>query len=84
MVLFRTVKIKSFSMLCYFYMEQNTQQSHISLEEKIDAIYRSVEKTRKYFLITMWITVILFVLPLIGLLFVIPAFIRSYSSLLGI
>ncbi len=47
---------------------------------KIDAIYVSVEKTRKYFLITMWITIILFVLPLLGMLIAIPMFIRAYMS----
>ncbi len=45
---------------------------------KIDAIYKSVEKTRKYFLAIIWVSVICFVLPLIGLMFVLPAFISSY------
>ena len=48
---------------------------------KIDAIYASVEKTRKYFQWTMIITVALFVLPLIGLLFAVPAFLSSYSQI---
>ncbi len=47
-------------------------------EIKIDAIYTSVEKTRKYFLIIIWVSVIAFILPLIGLIFVIPAFINNY------
>ena len=47
-------------------------------ESKIDAIYVSVEKTRKYFLAIIWISVIAFVLPLIGLMFVIPAFMNNY------
>lgn len=45
---------------------------------KIDAIYKSVEKTRKYFLVVMWVSVIAFVLPLIALAFVIPSFIETY------
>lgn len=49
-------------------------------ETKIDAIYVSVEKTRKYFLAIIWISVIMFVLPLIGLAFVIPAFLNNYMS----
>lgn len=52
-------------------------------DAKIDAIYVSVEKTRKYFLITMWVSLALFVLPLIGLLFAIPAFINSYLGALN-
>lgn len=50
---------------------------------KIDAIYTSVEKSRKYFLTTMWITVLVIVLPMIGLLFVIPSFLSSYANILG-
>ena len=43
-------------------------------EEKLDAIYRSAEKTRKYFLFNLILSVVLFVLPLIGLLIIIPQF----------
>ncbi len=46
--------------------------------KKIDAIYISVEKTRKYFITTFWITILALVIPLIGLLFVIPQFLSSY------
>jgi len=52
--------------------------------EMIDAIFKSVEKTRKYFLIIIWITVIAFVLPLIGMMFAIPNFLESYSAILSI
>ncbi|MEK7514567.1 MAG: hypothetical protein AAB587_01985 [Patescibacteria group bacterium] len=47
-------------------------------EIKIDAIWKSVEKTRKYFLMIMWVSIILFVLPLIGIIFVLPSFLNSY------
>ena len=50
------------------------------LEEKIDAIYESVEKTRKYFMVVMWVTLALVVLPALGLVFAIPAFINSYTA----
>ena len=59
-------------------MEQEFTQRIGELEKKIDAIYISVEKTRKYFLWTMIITVLLFVLPLIGLAFTIPMFLNNY------
>lgn len=48
--------------------------------QKIEAIYKSVEKTRKYFLTIIWITVIGFVLPLIGLGFAIPSFLSNYVA----
>lgn len=51
-------------------------------DKKLDAIYVSTEKTRKYFLITMWVSIALFVLPLIGLLFAIPSFLSLYTSTL--
>ena len=43
-------------------------------EKKIDAIYVSVEKTRKYFVWILILWVSLFVLPLIGIMFAIPFF----------
>ncbi len=43
-------------------------------ERKIDAIYKSVEQTRKIFLTTVIISIVTFVLPLIGLIFIIPWF----------
>lgn len=50
------------------------------LEKKIDAVYISTEKTRKYFQWTMIITVVMFVLPILGLIIVIPMFISNYTS----
>ena len=59
------------------------QEIKTKLEEqsaKIDAVLESVEKTRKYFLTTMWITVLVIVIPMIGLFFVIPQFLNSYVA----
>jgi hypothetical protein len=63
-------------------MESEIQNKLTVLEQKIDAIYISVEKTRKYFQWTMIVTLVALVLPMIGLLFVVPAFLTSYSSAL--
>jgi hypothetical protein len=52
-------------------------------QKKIDLIYISVEKTRKYFFWTMVITIALFILPLIGLVFAVPSFLSSYSTALN-
>ncbi len=49
---------------------------------KIDAILKSVKKTEMYFKVTLWVTVIMFVLPLIGLLFVVPMVISTYTGAL--
>ncbi|MBP7006639.1 MAG: hypothetical protein KBC44_01635 [Candidatus Pacebacteria bacterium] len=65
-------------------MDPETKNKLTELEAKIDAIYSSVEKTRKYFLTIIWITVIAIVLPIIGLFFAIPSFLSSYGSLSGL
>ncbi len=65
-------------------MEQDILKKLEEQEEKINAIYQSVEKTRKYFLVIIWITIIAVVLPIIGLLFAIPSFVSNYDSLLNI
>lgn len=49
-------------------------------DQKLDAIYRSVEKTRKYFFWTMVAQLALFLLPLIGLMFAIPFFLSTFSK----
>jgi len=49
-------------------------------EKKLDMIYRSAEKTRKYFLWTLIASLVLFILPLIGLLFVIPQYLQTLSG----
>ena len=60
-------------------MDQETLNKLGALEKKIDAIYSSVEKTRKYFLFTLVITVVMIVLPIIGLVVVIPIFLSSLN-----
>lgn len=50
------------------------------MEQKIDMLYASVERVRKYFLVFLWGSVAMFALPLVGLVFAIPAFLSIYSS----
>ena len=50
-----------------------------ALEAKIDAVYVSSEKIRKYFLWTGIITLALIVLPLIVLPLILPAFLSSLT-----
>ena len=62
-------------------MDPQHQEISIKLEgieKKIDATFASAEKTRKYFLWTMIITLLVFFLPLVALIFVIPMFLGSY------
>lgn len=64
-------------------MDPKTQEQLDELSVRVEAIYKSVEKTRKYIQWTVWITIALFVLPLVGMMFAIPALLSSYSSLMG-
>jgi CHASE3 domain sensor protein len=60
-----------------------TEEISKKLEEqdkKLENIYRSVEKTRKYFLWTLIITVVTIFIPLIALAFIIPWFLHIMSS----
>ncbi len=47
---------------------------------KADKAYQAAEKVRKYLFWTGVVTVALIVLPLIGLVFVIPQFINNYVN----
>jgi len=49
-------------------------------QELLEKTYKSAEKTRKYFLYTAIFTVLAFLLPLIGLMFIIPSFINTYTN----
>jgi len=64
-------------------MEQEVLEKLKEQDKKLNAIYQSVEKTRRYFLWTLVIAIIMIVLPLIGLVIVIPHFLDIYTSVLG-
>ncbi len=48
--------------------------------KKLEEIRQSVEKMRKFFLWTLIITAVVIILPLIGLIFVIPQFLDLYTG----
>ena len=55
----------------------------LAIEKKIDAIYETTEKTRKYFMWTLVVTIALVVLPAFGLVFAIPSFLSTYNETLN-
>jgi len=61
-------------------MEQEIIKKLEEQEGKIDAIYKSVEKTRKYFLWTLIITVVTVVLPLIAAAIMVPWMLKTITS----
>lgn len=65
-------------------MEQDLQARLDAQDKKLEDIYASSEKMRKYFLWTLIITVVTVVLPLVALALVLPWFLRTLSSAYGI
>jgi type IV secretory pathway component VirB8 len=61
-------------------MDEETRRLLAEQDAKLNAIYESVEKTRKYFLTTIIISVVVMVLPLIGLVFVLPTALDSMTG----
>jgi hypothetical protein len=49
-------------------------------DRKLDAIYASVEKTRKYFFWTLIASIVMFVLPLLGIMIAIPWLLSMLSE----
>ena len=56
---------------------QNKLEEH---SQKLDKIYTSVEKTRKYFLWTLIATVVFLVLPLVVFLFILPTILSTLTG----
>ena len=59
-------------------MDSDIQNRLLEIERKVDAVFVSSEKTRKYFRIILWVTVLGLVIPLVASVFVIPFFTSSY------
>lgn len=60
-------------------MEPEILKKFEEQDKKLDAIFRSAEKTRKYFLWTLIITLAVLFLPLVGLAFVIPFYLKTLN-----
>ena len=61
-------------------MDQDLEKRLMALEQKIDATYQSAEKMRKYFKWTLIVSIIVIVLPMLGLVFAIPKFLGTLSA----
>lgn len=54
-----------------------------ALEKKIDDLVRSIKTIKNIFRWILILSVVMFVLPLIGLVFVIPKFLSTYTGALN-
>lgn len=52
-----------------------------AIEAKVDAAYKAADKARAYLFWTGVVTIVLFVVPLIGLVFALPSFLNYYGTL---
>ena len=64
-------------------MEEKILKKIEEQEKKLDKIYDSVEKVRKYFLFMIIMAVTVFILPLIGFVFMIPRMMGLYTDMIG-
>jgi hypothetical protein len=66
-------------------MEQTPQPQKeidlVVLEQKIDKLQKSMDKMNRYFFWTGVLTLVFFVLPLVGLLFAVPYIASQYSQM---
>ena len=60
-------------------MDQELGQKLAQLERKIEAVGATAEKTRKYFLWMLILSLVFLFLPLIGLMFALPMFFQALS-----
>lgn len=61
-------------------IDPEIQKKFEEINTKLDAIFKSTERTRKIFTWTLILSVVMFVLPLIGLMFAIPTFFSLMKS----
>mgnify|MGYP001270233644 CR=1 FL=1 len=62
-------------------MEQEILQKLEELNKKVEKSAKQIQQMKKYFLWTLIVSIAVVVLPLIGLMFMIPQFISLYSNL---
>lgn len=65
-------------------MEQEILNRLQAQEDLLQKVYISTEKTRKYFMWTLIVSVAVILLPLVGLMFVVPAFLSTIGAAYGI
>jgi hypothetical protein len=63
-------------------MDEELRNKIETMSGQMDAVHKSVERLRKFFMWTLIITAAMFILPLIGLLFLIPWYLNTISGLI--
>ena len=62
-------------------MDQELVKKIDELAQKVDDVQKTVAQLRTYFLWAMIISIAVIVLPMIGLVFVVPQFLDTYKNI---
>ena len=73
--------LASFTYVSIFRKMDDINKKIETLQAKVDAVYVSVEKTRRYFQWTLIATVVTVLLPLLGIIILIPHYLRMIGQL---
>ena len=57
-----------------------SEERFTALEQKLDKTYKSAERTRKYILATLIISLVVFIVPLIGVMIAAPMALKSLTA----
>ncbi len=71
-------------MFAILFNMENLEQQMARMEQKIDAIYASAEKSRKYMLTMLVGTIAMIVLPLLAAAVIVPMALSSLGAAYGI
>jgi len=61
-------------------MDPDLQQKITQLEQKIDQMQKTLDQFKQYFKWTMILSIVFFVLPLIGIVIMLPMMFNTISS----
>lgn len=64
-------------------METNQNQPPVSQEQMLKEIYENTKKTKNYMKWSLYITLVLVVLPLLAALFIVPFVLKSLTASYG-
>ncbi len=64
-------------------MDQNIKELLEAQQKKIDEIYSTMEKIKKYIKWSLIISLVFFVLPLVAAIIIVPIFLQGYLSAIG-
>jgi hypothetical protein len=62
-------------------MDNDLEIKLAEMSEKLDATRHSVERMRKFFMWTLIISAVMFILPLIGVILLIPVYLNTLGGL---